>query len=434
MSTLQTYNLKHPDASGNQITFTSGGNLNITGDATITGDTTITGATDITGDLEVAGDVQAESLNGGQLGGFRSLIINGAMEVAQRGTTRDIAVNTQQYPCVDRIRIELGGQASPDYTYSQDDDAPPGFETSFKVLNNTGATQASTGTIYNLFGTNIEQSDTDRLGWGTANPKSIVVSFWIKSSMTGSNVVELVIRRNGTSSNETIAGQIVINAANTWEYKTIVLPGTTTDIGRPDSNGLAFNLFFVFQGLVGGNKISSYGSWDANNRLGGPAGDTNVFAQTTGAYLNITGLQLEEGTQSTPFEYRPIATTLALCKRYYQNYTLSSGNEGVGILRGSFISGASEITRLLPVSMRAAPSFAGLTSNTSLTARKVDGSTSTNATVDVDNVTSFTNLPDVDNQFNLIRFRFSPGLTDGEPYLVWNNGQPELVYSADAEL
>jgi len=248
----------------------------------------------------------------------RNIVINGAMNVAQRGTSQTITANTIQFPCVDRIKIELGGQTSPNYTYSQDSDAPSGFVNSFKILNNASASQSSTGTIYNLVGTNPEQIDTDCLAWGTADAKPATVSFWVKSNVTGNNVVELIIRRNGTNSNDSIAGQITINAADTWEYKTIVFPGATTNIGRPADNGLAFNLFFSFQGLVGGNKISSYGTWDNNNRLGGPAGDTNVFASTSGAYMNITGVQLEVGSKATPFEHESYSQTLAKCKRYFE--------------------------------------------------------------------------------------------------------------------
>ena len=290
-----------------------------------------------------------------------SVIINGAMQVAQRGTSQTITTNTIQFPCVDRIRIELGGQTNPNYTYSQDSDAPPGFVNSFKIVNNANASQGSTGTIYNLIGTSIEQVDADQLAWGTADAKPVTVSFWVKSNVTGNNVVELIVRRDGTSSNDSIAGQITINAADTWEYKTIVFPGATTNTGRPADNALGFTLFFSFQGLVGGNRLPSYGTWDNNNRLGGPVGDTNVFASTSGAYMNITGLQLKAGSKATEFQHESYSETLAKCQRYYQNIQVQSGSY-TGVYWGSASNSFIGSFTSFPVEMRATPANADLVS------------------------------------------------------------------------
>ena len=264
--------------------------------------------------------------------GRKNLIINGDMKIAQKQTSQTITVNTQIYPCVDRFKIELGAQPSPDYTYSQDSDAPAGFTKSFKIEVNSPDTQSTGVTRYNLVGHLLEQGNIDALGWGTSAAKSATVSFWIKSNVVGGNVVELLIRRNGTIQNESIAAQIVIDSADTWEYKTITIPATTTDTGRPADNNLGFGMYFSFEGVVNNSTLSSYLTWDTNNRLGGAAGSTNLFGTTSGAYMNITGVQLEVGKNATEFEHRFYGEELALCQRYYERFSADCGNGGYATL------------------------------------------------------------------------------------------------------
>jgi|14BtaG_2_1085337.scaffolds.fasta_scaffold15823_2 hypothetical protein len=261
--------------------------------------------------------------------GRKNLIINGDMRIAQKQTSQTITTNTQQYPCVDRFKIELGSQPSPDYTYSQDSDVPAGFTKSFKITNNSPDTQSTAQTRYHLVGHLLEQGNIDALGWGTSVAKPATISFWIKSNVVGGNVVELIIRRNGTTQNESIAGQIVIDSADTWEYKTITIPATTTDTGRPADNNLGFGMYFSFGGTVNNSTLSSYLTWDVSNRLGGPAGSTNLFGTTSGAYMNITGVQLEVGKNATDFEYRSYGEEFALCQRYYETGSLKIYSSGL---------------------------------------------------------------------------------------------------------
>jgi hypothetical protein len=286
------------------------------------------GNADFDGDVSITGSLAVNGNNYPTDGALsnRNMIINGEMKVAQRQAFQTITTSTQIYPCVDRFKIELGSQTSPDYTYSQDTDAPPEFTKSFKITNNSPDTQSTATTRYNLVGQILEQANTDGLCWGTSAAKPATISFWIKSNVTGNNIVELIVRRNGTIANESIAGQIVIDSADTWEYKTITIPATTRNIGRPADNNLGFAVYFSYEGVVNTNTLSSYLTWDANNRLGGPAGSTNIFATTSGAYMNITGVQLEVGTKATPFEYVSYDQTLERCFRYYQNIIVNGGS------------------------------------------------------------------------------------------------------------
>ena len=356
----------------------------------------------------------------------RNLIINGAMQVAQRQTSLTLTTNTFAYPCVDRWKFELGSQVSPNYTYSQDGDAPVGFTSSFKITNNSPASQGSSGTLYNLVGQLVEQNAIDHLDWGTSDAKPITISFWIKSNVTGNDVVELVIRRNGTLSNDSIAGQIVINSADTWEYKTITFPGTTTNIGRPDYNALGFGMYFSFQGLVGGAKISSYNTWDNNNRLGGPAGDTNVFASTSGAYMNITGVQLEVGERATPFEHISYGDELLRCQRYYYK---RKGNGSAAYCRfglGMGFNGTSaNFLFYHPTEMRIPPSVEDSGVGTIQTSDMYSGTPSNAALALVGNTNGTTQ--------SCVVITVSSGLTQFRPYFIEgaNNVNAYIAFNSD---
>jgi len=145
--------------------------------------------------------------------------------------------------------------------------------------------------------------------------------------------------------------QITINTANTWEYKTVTIPATTYDNGMPADNALGFNLWLSFNGIVSGNKLTSYGVWEnATNRLGGPVGDTNVFAGTTGATFLYTGMQIEVGERATGYEHVPFSVDLARCQRYFQTYVDPPAR---GVVGGSNAVNRAAFT--LPVLMRATP-------------------------------------------------------------------------------
>jgi len=287
----------------------------------------------------------------------RNLKHNGAMVVAQRRTSLTVTTNTAVYACVDGVRPELGTQINPNYTYEQSTDAPPGFKYSFKVTNNAASSFTPGNTAYHILMNNIEQGTAAPLGWGTPHARPCTVSFWVKSSLTGNDVVELGIRRSGTSNSDCIAMQITINTANTWEYKTVTIPATTYDTGMPADNALGFNLFFSFNGIVVGNKLTSYGVWEnGTNRLGGPAGDTNVFAGTTGATFLYTGLQVEVGEKATSFEHVPFSVDLARCQRYFQKIQAPAANTRMAVSGNGSIS-SSFPTAWLRTTMRGTPSI-----------------------------------------------------------------------------
>jgi hypothetical protein len=195
----------------------------------------------------------------------------------------------------------------------------------------------------------IEGFNTADLNWGTANAKTITMSFWVRSSLTGTFGGAL----SNNAFNRSYPFVYTISAANTWEYKTITIAGDTTGTWATDNN-IGISVYF---NLGSGSTYSgTAGAWAASG-LFSATGATSVVG-TNGATFYITGVQLEVGSVATPFERRPYGTELALCQRYFIAYTNTVfGGANNRIATGS---GASATTvRLMfpfPTSMRAAPS------------------------------------------------------------------------------
>jgi hypothetical protein len=260
-----------------------------------------------------------------QLAGSRNRIINGDMRIAQRGTAA-VTVNdaaTFKYP-VDRF-IALGTASAGVYTAQQSTVAPAGFNNSLQATVTTASTPSAAhgySLLYHIEGFNVAD-----FGFGTANAQTVTLSFWVRSSVTGTFGGSL---RN-TLADRSYTFSYTISAANTWEQKSITVPGDTS--GTWDAtNGLGMRLAFSLGRGSGG--LGAAGSWTSNN-FTGATGQTNLI-QTNGATFYITGVQLEAGSVATPFERRPYGTELALCQRYYYQYTAATqfgqngGNLGAG--------------------------------------------------------------------------------------------------------
>jgi len=252
-------------------------------------------------------------INDGNLG-VRNLIDNGAMQVAQRGTTASglssIGLNT-----VDRFSGNSATAGSFTLTDEQSSDAPAGFNYSRKLTFTTAQT-TSAGTR-NQVRHNIEGYNTAHLDWGTADAKTVTLSFWVKSSVTGSMAVAFI---NQTETHSYVT-DYTVSLANTWEYKTIVVEGPTVGTWNTD------------------NTIGIRLSWDlgSGSTYQTPTSDAWVSgwyyrtsssvrpAETLNATWQITGVQLELGETATPFEHRSYADELARCQRYC--YVITGGGD-----------------------------------------------------------------------------------------------------------
>ena len=257
---------------------------------------------------DLAGSADAGGLTG------RNLIINGAMQVAQRGTTASglssIGLNT-----VDRFNGNSATAGSFTLTDEQSSDAPAGFNYSRKLTFTTAQT-TSAGTR-NQVRHHIEGYNTAHLDWGTADAKTVTLSFWVKSSVTGSMAVAFI---NQTETHSYVT-DYTVSSANTWEYKTIVVEGPT--VGAWNTN----------------NTIGIRLSWDlgSGSTYQTPTSDAWVSgwyyrtsssvrpAETLNATWQITGVQLELGDTATPFEHRSYGDELFACQRYYSHAVTAIG-------------------------------------------------------------------------------------------------------------
>jgi hypothetical protein len=245
--------------------------------------------------------------------GRRNLIINGAMNVSQRGTSAvTIPYNDETY-VVDRfVHYESGSGA---FTAQQVADAPAGFVNSLKVTVTTADTSVASGEYY-WTQHQIEGYQTIPLAWGTSDAKPLTISFWVKSSVTGTFGAAL---SNGAF-NYGYPFTYEINSANTWEYKTLTVVGPTAGTW-PTNNTRSLRIYFD-HGSVDTYASAYNGQWVSagrNNATGG----VNLI-NTLNATWQITGVQLELGKVATPFEHRSYGEELALCQRYF--WSLNSNN------------------------------------------------------------------------------------------------------------
>jgi|DEB0MinimDraft_10_1074344.scaffolds.fasta_scaffold32244_2 hypothetical protein len=238
----------------------------------------------------------------------RNLIINGAMQVAQRAT-QVTGVTTTSYKTCDRWLAALNSLGT--WTFDQSTDAPNGFSNSLKTTCTTANASPAAG-AYCLLIYYIEAQNLQHLAFGTADAKSMTVSFWVKSNKTGS--ASFVIRQNDNS-DKMISKSYTINSANTWEYKTISIPADTAGVINND-NGIGFQLdWWLNSGTdySSGSLQSTWSTFDNTNRNASNLG----VGGSVSDYFAITGVQLEVGDVATPFEHESFGQTLAKCQRYF---------------------------------------------------------------------------------------------------------------------
>lgn len=304
----------------------------------------------------VNADVIGTSVAGSNLGAgnasiMKNRIINGAMLVNQRAWSG--TVTTDGTYTLDRY--QAFSSAASKYSVGQSSDAPAGFVNSLLV---TSLAATSVGaTDYYYIRQCIEGLNCTDLGWGGASAKTVTVSFWVKSSLTGTFGGTL----ENSAQNRSYPFSYTISAANTWEQKTITVAGDTTGTWLT-TNGIGI---MVQLGLgVGSTYSDTAGAWTSKASAWSATGATSVVG-TNGATFAFTGLQLEVGSSATGYEYRQYQQELALCQRYYwkQNapnptcyYAVSAGSSSYYFLNIS-----------TPVVMRTVPTIGATTINGSYT-------------------------------------------------------------------
>jgi hypothetical protein len=238
---------------------------------------------------------------------FRNRIINGNMMIDQRNAGASVTPSSGQTYLIDRFCV-YNSQASK-YTSQQNAGSvtPPSGYTNYLGLTSSSAYSITSTDIF-MLQQRIEGYNVADLGWGTANAQPVTLSFWVRSSLTGTFGGSITNNGSGRCYPFTYA----ISSANTWEQKTITIAGDTTGTwNKTNSIGL-----YVIWGLgVGSTYSGTAGSWSSSEYYSATGGTS--FVGTNGATFYITGVQLEAGSAASPFENRLYGTELALCQRYY---------------------------------------------------------------------------------------------------------------------
>ena len=336
------------NVSGSTITFTSAPSSG-TGNVYVRYMSTTTQSITPSQNTVAYSTLNTDLQSGGYASNFKNRIINGAMVIDQRNAGASVSVtSTAAFYSVDRYR--LSGQNSDGvFSAQQVTDAPAGFVNSLKITVTTADSSLTSAQTYSVR-QRIEGYNIADLAWGTASASPVTLSFWVKSSVTGTFGGSL----NSSASARSYPYTYTISAANTWEYKTVTIAGSTSGTWSTD-NTAGITLWF---GLgIGTDASGTAGTW-ADVSYISATGATNLMA-TGSATWQVTGVQLEKGSTATSFDYRPYGTELALCQRYYQ--IIATGNVkmiGVGFYGTSTYVGA---TLPLVVTMRTSPTVASST-------------------------------------------------------------------------
>ncbi len=269
--------------------------------------------------------------------GRRNLIINGAMTVAQRGTSISIT-NTTGYT-LDRFKIGRGSNYNFDVDVSQSSDAPTDFANSLKIdVQATATPSASDNATLEYF---IEGQDLTHLNYGSSSGKYVVLSFWVKSNKTGTYGCQFKLDSNSRN----FTNSYTISSSNTWEKKTITINPDTAGAAFADNNLVGARIIWHLStgpdDILSGNR-----DWTADALFRSVTGQVNLLDSTSNEFY-ITGVQLEVGTVATEFEHRSYGEELALCRRYYESSsypdgTASNSNKHMGVALDN--SGSDVIT------------------------------------------------------------------------------------------
>ena len=300
--------------------------------------------------IEASGiGITCANINGAQIGGRRNMIINGDMNIAQRGTPTSAASYTSGgYAACDRWRLRAISTDEADFVISQESDAPTasGFTKSIKIKTNTVESALASDEIFHV-SQRIEAQDLQHLKYGTSSALPTTLSFWVKAYQTGTYAINVY---KPDSPNRQITATYTISASNTWEFKTMTFPGDTAGGGITDDTGTGLQIYWLLATGTDYTGTTST-SWDNYANGGFANGQAVNIMSSTDNYFYLTGVQFEVGSQATAFEHRSFGEELRLCQRYYQ--VGSSIGAGYGSANGYARAGSVYATQ-----MRATPTLA----------------------------------------------------------------------------
>jgi hypothetical protein len=243
--------------------------------------------------------------------GFKNRIINGGMVIDQRNA--GAAVTGQSGYLVDRFGYARFATDELAWSLQQDSSAPTGFVNSVKVTITTAETTYTTNEN-TIFYQTIEGLNVADLGWGTANAKTVTLSFWVRSSLTGTFGGCLY----NSAANRFYPFSYTISVADTWEQKSVTIAGDTTGTWLT-TNGAGITVQWALG--QGPDRLGTAGAWTSSNHQG-VTGQVQVGSNLNATWY-ITGVQLEVGSTATSFDYRDYGRELAMCQRYYEQANMA---------------------------------------------------------------------------------------------------------------
>ena len=347
-----------------------------------------------------------------QYTGFKNRIINGAQVINQRNAT----VTAASTYVTDRWQVD-NLTTSGAVSFAQNSTAPAGFTNSLKITVTTADAAVAASDLVE-FRQWIEGYNTADFSFGSASAGTFTISFWVNSSVTGTYGVSF---RN-SAADRVYVSTYTVNAANTWEQKTITVAGDTTGTWLTD-NGRGLGIAFCVMG--GSNFQGTANAWGAtNNRT--TSAQANLLATINNTFY-ITGVQLEKGSTATSFDYRPFGTELQLCQRYYQSINFSEA-QGVYTKFGNGVAISTTQARtntFLLVKMRTYPSL-------------VVTSTASNYGVSVTSDIACSAVPTINSNTNpsiaTIESTVASGLTAGNAVIAQANNNQTAYVGFNAEL
>ena len=251
-----------------------------------------------------------EVLTNSQIGGRRNIIINGGMICSQRTTSSTgLGSGSVGYKVLDRFRLQKGGSPNARYTMTQDSDTPSGFSNSMK-LEVTTATTSFAAADHQYIDQFIEAQNLQQLAYGTSSAERITLSFYVKCSTAQTFGLDLDNEDNDRYFNTTYT----VSSADTWERKIITFPAdTVSGFNNDNGRGLRVRWTLTAGANYTGGSVST--AWSGTQNYA--TNHENTWVASTGATWQLTGVQLEVGSQATPFEHRSFGEELALCHRYF---------------------------------------------------------------------------------------------------------------------
>ena len=304
-----------------------------------------------TGNITTSGTVNTPSINGGQIGGRKNIIINGAMQIAQRGTSSTGLGAGVGYFTLDRYVMYNGADASAGrYTMSQSTVTDlEGFSNALKIDCTTADTSIAAGEGL-LLQQAIEGFNVQQLKATSTSTKAFTLSFYAKSNASRAIVTEV---RTSSGTNRQACKLHTIGT--TWARHTFTVSAASSmQLDNDNSSEMQINFWLHAGSTYSGGTLSA--TFAASNNANRAAGAGSIFSSTDNT-LEITGIQLEAGSQATPFEHRSYGEELALCQRYYINTKDGGSSYGSVVMTRSVYANEAMGSTAFPVEMRAVPTI-----------------------------------------------------------------------------